>query len=416
MARREGAGTMTLLVTDLAALMSSPAALVLEAGVAAPVLSLALWRVAALENGDWLLHPEGAPAVTGVPLPAAPAGVLAVLAPAMPDWLAHWPDEAPPLLADAAALAALLATRMLAMQQDNAVLRAGLVALRIEHEDARTAMARWMQASGQGWPEAPELMHGDAPVPAPPLPLGRTRRRRLLPVEVGGLSAVGLHLAQAECGPGTQLRLRLVAHESGRNLGAWLVPGEVLRPGWLMLDLPMPVQPRRESAAIEIDIDLGGGDALALSEGPALRLFRTGGTPRFVQPAHWEGAAQGMLLPPPGVRLGLPPHIWQGVPRHLTLAPGETREMLMPALPVLGLDMLHARLRLVGGSAMQAALACPGGATGWRDFDGDGALEMAMALPVAAPPTLPLRLLLRQIGPSACGVEWQELAGSRLVA
>lgn len=406
---------MTLLVSDLARLMASPAALVIDAAMAAPPLALDLWRVAPLD-GAWLLHPEGESPAGGTPLCATPAGLLGVLAPEAPPWLAFWPDEAPLWLSDAQALAGILTKRMLAMQRANAGLRAALVALRSEHEDSRIAMARWMQSQGQGWPEAPSLVHADQPAGGAPLPAGRLRRRRLLPVEVGGLCAVALHLAHAECGPGTLLRLRLVAHESGRAIGAWLVPGEVLRPGWLMLDLPMPAQPWRETAAVELDIDLAAGDTLALSAQTELQLFRAGGTPRFTQAAHWDGAAHGLLLPPPGIRLGLPGHVWEGVPRHLTLRPGEEREVLMPALPVLGLDMLHARLRLVGGSAMQAALACPGGATGWRDFDGDGVLEMALALPVAAPPALPLRLLLRQIGPAACGVRWDGLTGSRLAA
>jgi len=403
---------MRLLVSDLAAMMASPAALLLDAGMAAPALPLALWR--AMPWGeDWLLHPEGMPAEAGVPLLATPAGVLGVLACAPPAWAEAWPFGPLPVLAEMTALAALLAERMQALQARNGALRESLVTLRAEHEEGRIATTRLMQATGQGWPQPPRLVHDDTPVAAPALPAGRTRLRRLLPREVGGVSAIGLHLSRAECGPGSALRLRLLGHESERVLGAWVVPGEALTPGWLSLDLPIPAPPWREGAAVAIDIDLAAGDLLALSEGPALRLFQADGPPRFVQAAHWEGASHGLALPPIGVRLGLPGQVWQGVPRRLTLAPGEHREVVMPALPVLGLDSLLARLRLAGGSAMQAALHCPGSASGWRDFDWQGEVEIALPLPASVAPTTALSLSLRQLGSQPCMVEWLGLVGVR---
>ncbi len=403
---------MRLLVSDLGGLMASPAALLLDAGMPAPGVGLALWRASPL-GPDWLLHPEGAPAQGGVKLAAAPAGVLGVLAAATPVWLAAWPDDPPPVLGDVAALATLLAGRVQALRARNGALRESLVTLRAEHEEGRVAMTRLMQATGQGWPGAPRLVHADTPGPAPALPAGRTRLRRLLPAEIGGVCGIGLHLSRAECGPGSALRLRLLAHESERVLGAWVVPGEALVAGWLALDLPVPAPPWREGAAVEIDIDLMTGDLLALPEGPALRLFRAEGPPRFTRPAHWEGASHGLALPPAGVRLGLPPHVWAGVPRRLTLRPGEHREVVMPALPVLGLDRLLARLRLHGGSAMQAALHCPGSASGWRDFDWQGEVEIALPLPAALPATTALSLSLRQLGSQPCMVEWQGLVGVR---
>ena len=411
---------MRLFVADLPRLAASPATLLLEAGMAAPDLPLALWRAVPRGDDVWLVPEAGdaAEATQGMPLTAAPSGVLAVLAVAVPAWLAAWPDAAPPVLRPDA-LAGFLAARMLEEQRRAAELRAALVTLRAEHEDARTAMEHWLRAAGQHWPQPARMVHADTPGSALPLAAGRTRLRHITPTELPDLSAIGLHLSQAECGPGTLLRLRLLGEESGRIAGAWSVPGEALRPGWLALDLPMPAQPWRETATIEIAVDRAADDRLAFSAGPdggpAVRLFRSPGAARFVAAAHWQGAAHGLLLPPAGVRLGLPGHVWQGVPRHLVLAPGEVREVLLPAVPVQGLDTLHARLRLVGGTAMQAALSCAGGATGWREFDAQGGLEISLELPLAVA-VLPLTLSLRQIGPLGCGVEWLGLVGSRATA
>lgn len=403
---------MKLLVSDMAALMTADAAVLLAEGAQAPALPLPLWRVTRLGE-DWLLHSEGEAAETGMALPAAPAGIVGIVAPAAPAWLALWPAEPPPLLPDAAALAIAFASHMQEGRRRNAELRAALVALRQEHEDSRQALHRWMRSVGQGFSPTPRLEHNDVPGAAAPLPPGRTRLRRVLSLEVGNVANLGLHLAQVACGPGTSLRLRLLAEESNTVLGAWNVPGEVLRAGWLALDLPMPAAPRRATASVEIDVDLAPGDLLALNAPPALRLAKSEGMARFVQAAHWDGASHGLVLPPAGVQLGLPPHVWQGVTRRLVLAPGEGREVRLPAVPLQGLDQLVARLRLLGGSAMQAALHAPGTATGWRDFGSDGALEMVLPLPANAAPVLPVTLSLRQLGPDACGVEWQALAGRR---
>lgn len=403
---------MKLLVSDLAALMTQDAVLLLDGNVAAPDLPVPLWRAVPL-GGDWLLRPDGVEVQGGVEMPAAPAAVLGVLAAAPPAWLGMWPDAPPPVFPDVGALAAALATRMLEGRRRNADLRAALVALRHEHEDSRLAMACWMRSAGQGWPQTPRLVHADRPAGGTPLPEGRTRLRRVLPVEVGNVSGLAVHLPVAECGPGTSLRLRLFGWESHGLLGAWVVPGESLREGWLTLDLPMPAPPRRETAAVEIDIDIAPGDRLMVDEPPALRIFTTQGMARFMQAAHWDGLSCGLTLPPAGVWLGLPAHVWDGVSRRLVLAPGESRELRLPALPVAGLDRLMARLQLLGGSAMQAELHAPGAATGWRDFGPEGGLEVTMALPAGAAAVVPLTLGLRQIGPLSCGVEWLALVGQR---
>lgn len=403
---------MRLLVSDPAALMAAESILLLEAEMPAPATPLALWRV--VRSGpDWLLVAEGAVAGAGAEMPAAPAGVLGVLAAAPPAWLAAWPDEPPPVFADHAALAEALAARLLMGRRRNAELREALVALRLEHEDSRLSMARYVRDAGQSWPQAPRLEHADNPAGGPPLPAGRTRLRRILTLEAAGISALSLHVAAAECGPGSSLRLRLLGLESRMVLGAWVVPGEALRAGWLALDMAMPAAPRRETAAVEIDVDLAPGDRLILDAPPALRVFRTAGMTRFVQAAHWDGLSHGLALPPDGVWLGLPAHVWEGVPRRLVLGPGETRQLRLPALPVSGIDTLMARLRLLGGAAIQAEMHGPGGATGWRDFSLDGVLEMALAVPVGGPGVVPLTLGLRQLGPLPCGVEWQQLAGLR---
>lgn len=399
-------------VVDLAALMAAPGVLIVDGQMPAPALPLPIWRMRRLGDG-WVLGQADGEAQ---PMPAAPAGVLGVLAAQPPEWFAHWPaPEPPPLLPDAAACAAWLAGEWLAATQRNAGLRAELAALRAEHEQARQAMAHWQRSAGQAPPVAARLLHADHPRGAASLAPGRTQFDRILPVPLDGACTLGLHLHEALCGAGSSLRLRLLGAESMRIAAAWRIPGAALQPGWLTLDLPMPAPIWGETALVEITAELASGDTLALS-GPdaALRLQRAAGAPRFaVSPFH-DAEEAGAALPPAGLRCALPEMIWRGHQRHARLAPGETAELMLPAVPVSGFDTLHAVLIAVGG-ALQASLWCADAGSGWRDAR-DGMLDLPLVLPVAARGAPAVRLALRATGTQPVAVEWRALTAARMAA
>ncbi|MDW8313356.1 MAG: DUF6212 domain-containing protein [Rhodovarius sp.] len=407
---------MRFFTTDPAGLMAAPRAVLLPAGAPPPNPALAsalpVWRVSRCEEG-WAIHPEGRPPGPPlIPLPSAPGGVIAILAAEPPSWLADWPGpEAPPLARDPAELAALLARALAAAEARHAGLQRQILALRAEHEEARAAMAAWLASAGQAWPAPPVLAFADPEGPAAPLAAGRHRFRRVLPCAVDHATAVALHLPIAACGAGSVLSVRLIGEESSRLAGSWIVPGPALTPGWLALDLPMPAMPWGESAAVEIEADLAPGDVLALH--PSLRLLRTAGAARFMLSPFWEPAAEGMLLPPEQVWLGLPEAMWEGQRRSVLLPGGGRAELCLPAVPVTAMAALRAEVALTGGAGVQAALWCGGAGSGWRDADPAGRITITLPLPIGLAGTAPVRLLLRHLGRLECRVAWRALQGRR---
>ncbi|NOG73409.1 DUF6212 domain-containing protein [Roseicella sp. DB1501] len=402
----------------LAALFDGGPKLILLPGVAAPEVlalpGLTLWE-ARLQGGLPWLQPWGAEeaAAEGLPLPAAPGGVLALVTPApeaaaaLRDWWERAaPQAVPPLLlaADGAAalpgLAAHAVAALAASAQAAAAARQALVALRGEHEALRLAQARLRQASAQLQPPAPPVLvaatmpaeSGEAVAAAE----GQLALGQSLGVKLEGLAAIALHLRQAALGPAGLLRLRLLGAESGRILGAWRVPGEALAEGWLTLDLPEPVGPLRETAWLEVRAALGPGDRLALSlagepAGPGGAVAVAGGPPqeralalalwtalpgrRLVQAAWWDDEAIRLPAPPAGAPVELPQQIWQAarlaegrvervaIGREAarlvaSLGPGERALVVLPGVPLHGLDLLRAELVVALGDAawLDAAL------------------------------------------------------------
>jgi hypothetical protein len=407
---------MTLLVRNLPALMSAPACLLLAEDAPAMAVELPQWRVRA-QDGDWIATPETevTPAPP-LPLPAAPGGLLGVIAAAPPAWLSQWPGEAPPLLADASALAGLLATRLLAAERRLGDMSASLVALRAEQEEARVAMASWLRSAGQQPPQAPTLVHADQPEESPALWSGISTWRRSLPSEVAGITALAVHVKAVAAGPGTTLGVRLIAEESGRLAGAWRIPGEALHEGWMTLDLPMPAPPWRETAAVEVSAALAPRDMLALSltgHLPALQLLRARGGARFQHSPWWLSQEAGRPMPPSGVWCSFPPDIWQGVTRSARV-PGHGEVTLsIPSLPIGGYDLMRTVLRVSGGSDVQASLSCGGRGTGWVDAQPEGEIALSLAVSPEAWPAAPVRVAVRALGSGGAMVEWREIRAAR---
>lgn len=297
--------------TEFAALAGGGPSLLLLAGVAPLVAGdcpgLRIWRATA-QAGGWLLHadppappaaahpaspdapgeagpsvgpewPGAEPDVAGrraSVLPAAPAGVLAVLArdpAAAASLLACWGPAPPPLL-DAPdggmpwpALAGLLAAALATRATEAAGLHAALAVARAAAEDTRVAMAAVVAGTGRHAPPPPPVLALDQAPVAPALrpdAAGRLAIAGMPGVGLEGLCAVAVHLPVASCGPGSVLRARLFGAEERLLVGAWTVPGAVLRPGWLQLDLPAALGPLRQTACVDLRAEVAPGDALEI--------------------------------------------------------------------------------------------------------------------------------------------------------
>lgn len=493
---------MTLLIEPAALREFSagqPLLLVVEGveDTAALVLpGLSLWLVAPDAAGQRLYRPGGDPSRAVLPLPAPPADILAVVAPdrtrAAP-LLAAWAEaapDAPPLIEAAtadAALAALAPRALAAWAAERAQageLQRAMAMLRQEAEETREAMLALQTAvSGQAPPPAPVLALAAEPSAAHALAMqaGQAHLGQGLGVSLEGLSALALHVREAPAAPGVRLKLRLYGAESGRVFGAWTLPGEALAPGWVTLDLPSPIGPVRETACLDLRAEMPEGGRLALSledrlappdravsvenAGPqeralALRLWTAPFGRRFTLVPHWNWEELDLPLLPAGVPVRLPTQLWSSAllpagrvervalgaeaPSLVaTLQGGETCLVVLPAVPVSGIDLLQAELAVrIGDPALLEAalwlqpagswvaaeedlsLLAPGSRwSGWRrpgpaGAPGGDALRIALRLPLDAPATLCAVLVLRNRGAAPedlLRVEWAELTGCRLV-
>ena len=177
---------------------------------------------------------------------------------------------------------------------------------------------------------------------------------------------------------------------------------------------------------------------------------------RLVQSPYWDGEAIGLPAPPTGAPAELPQQVWQSArmpegkvervaigtqPARLvaSLAPGEHALVVLPAVPLNGLDLLQAELAVALGDAawLEAALwlqpegttigreaelstAAPGARwSGWHPgVFGDGTCRLALALPPDPPRRAVVALVLRNRGtaPEAVlRVEIARLFGTRAV-
>ena len=488
---------MTVLIApaELAGLYDGRPLLLAMAGVELAPLALpglSAWQVT-MREGSLRLHRPGAAAEAATqPLPVPPAQVLALLtpdaataAPLLAWWSAAGPDL-PPVIEAAGAGAALpelgrLALAALGRQAAaTAVLHRALAAARMEAEESRAAMVSLIRHGGrQGAPAALTQVLELAPdgdvVSAEG---GRLAAVQGLGLPLEGMACLALHLREAHAGPAGLLRLRLYGAESGRIHGAWTVAGDALQPGWLVLDLPGPIGPVRESACLDIAAELEAGDGLALSldgrvtsperalavrggrgldRGLALRLWTAPFGQRFTAPPHWDGEWAGLDLAHPGVPMRLPAQVWEAArfpvgqvewvalgseaPRLLaSFGAGRRLAITLPAVPVNGLDLLQAEVAVARGDAglLEAALWLqPEGMapaldadlmldapearwSGWRKAPLDGGpLLLPLALPPAGPRQVAVVLVLRHAGTppgQPLRVEWSELLGFRGLA
>ena len=465
--------TPAIAAADLAELYAGqPMVLVLEGCDAAALAlpGLVAWQVTRADGTLCLHRPATLPALATVPVPLPPASVLAIIAPdaaaaapLLAWWAAAGPDV-PPLLEAANAEAALpglarLAIAALGSQARRAAgLHRALVAARQDAEESREAMVSLIQNS----------IH--AAEPAPPTRIlsltpstagqviqtsdGRLAAGQDLGLPLESLSGLALHLAEGRAAPGALLRVRLYGAESGRIVGAWLVPGAALVPGWLTLELPTPIGPLRETACLDLAAELEAGDILALSldqaqcsadravavqdEVPsgdlgralALRVWSAPFGRRFVLAQHWDAEAVDLALAPfgmpPAVPARLPAQLWEGArypagqvekvalgseaPRLLaSFGAGRRVVLVLPGVPVNGLDLLQAVVTVGRGDpalldaalwlqpdeaqvATEADLSLEHPGTRWSGWRSPPAQGGAFRLPLALPLQGPRRV------------------------
>lgn len=390
-----------------ATLVEAAAAGLLDAGI--PAVALApgvpppdLGGLLLLAWDGARLAPPGAEGGAAVPLPRG-ARLLALLAPdasAAAGLAARLPAGVPVLVGPEAP-ARLLALLGAALRETGARCDAA--------EGARDAAQR---ALGDRPPPVPRLLLETPPGAAAPArstqPLGRPAQ---------GLCRVELHLAEAAAGAASSLHVRLVA--GGRIRGAWAVPGPELRQGWLALDLPEPAQLGAAETVLDVALHLAAGDAAALSAGEgdaaplALRLW-TALPGRHLMPRHFDWAAADAPMPE-GLELRLEDGTLALAAANgaaaellalgaeparllLRLDAGATAEVVLAPLPASPADLLRLTLACRGGEPARIGAALrldhPAGAaeTGWRGFDEEGALGLALPLPGSgARPCLRLR-------------------------
>jgi hypothetical protein len=459
---------------------------------------LALWLATPASGGSGgvrLHRPGDDPARATQAMPAAPAGLLAVVAPdaaAAPPLLAA--VGGPPLIEAKDAAAALPALARVVVATPRRRARRG-------GRTARGGGDPPPRGRGHARRHARRPARRRPPHPPPPpvlalealpSPRGTPRhsktggrasagsrrepgRHRVLGAARGGSGAGGARASASPVRRGKRARARLLGR-AGRSVGA----------GLASLDLPTPIGPVRETACLDLRADVPaaeGSVALSLEDrlAPPDRAAVQGGAPgeralalrlwtapfgrRFAVAPHWDweevelslAGSPGAAPPdvPLGVKVQFPAQVWaaallpQGRAERVALgaeAPrlvaemggGERCLLVLPSIPVAGLDLLQAEVSAAMGdpalleaalwlqpagaavaSEADLSLSAPGARwSGWRRCGPGGApLRLSLLLPPGAAPALAAVLELRNLGAEAedlLRVEWSELTGARL--
>ncbi|WP_424137986.1 DUF6212 domain-containing protein [Roseomonas chloroacetimidivorans] len=410
--------------------------------------ALDVWMVSS-RDGEMLLHPAGTrppAAAEAVALETPPTGALALvaserirIAPVTRWWTEASGLPAPPfILAGTGQLAlpgllTLLAGELSATRAREAEAARALVVARQELEETREAMVGVSRLLAHRPPVAPRVVLSGEAGDGPPV---EAPARHIMGTGLAGLAAIAVHVAAPGQGSGL-MRLRLLGAESDQVVGSWAVPAGALPEGWLLLDLPTPLGPLKETAVLEVTAEGDGVPALsrdarwAGEEGEhplALRAWAGAPGDRYLAPAFWAPDEIGLALPRAGIPLALPAAAWEAArplegraeavalgeeaPRPLLRAAAHERSvLLLPLIQAPGLDRVRitfAEPSSDGGSVAAwvqpadadhtsvVALERPGrGAswTGWRPLAEDGATL-----------TLPLSPLLEGRASLAIGV------------
>ena len=190
-----------------------------------------------------------------------------------------------------------------------AELQRALVTMRVEYEDTRVAMNAMTRTLSHQLAIPLRLVAAATPSAeggTVALVKGRAHRQTL-GVVAEGVTSIALHVAEAGA---AALDVALLGAESSRVLAEWKVSGEALQPGWMTLDLPLPVGPIRETLELQVASTARADAPLRLSLSGeerlvAIKIWVSAPGGRFTQAEHWVWNRVGQTVFPPGTALSL---------------------------------------------------------------------------------------------------------------
>lgn len=471
---------------ELAALLSGHPSVMVSANMpgieALKPSGLAVWLLSRRE-GRVILQAEGSPAVGDgaklVELNLPPPGTVALLAATEAEvtdlaawWLAKSGQPAPLVLAEDVALAlpallGLVTAEMATVHARCVGLERSLAQTRIDYEETRIVIASVSRTLGHRPPAPLTLALSLEPsadqVGAAEGEDGHLFLRQPLGRKLEGLAAFAVHVGAISAATSGPLRLRIHGEESGRIAASWTVPMELLHEGWLVLDLPSPLGPDRETAVLEIAADVAGPHSIAFSlernwvpaaaactfadgsetgRALALRLWTARIGDRFVVPSHWNWDEAGSALPLDGVPQAVSPAEWRtariaagewsglGEPDtnpRLRLSGTATAVLVLPQVTMAGTDLLRLGWAMSGfaqplsiaawvlppGYGFQGLQAMPPEASfsRWRQVDADSPGSLTMTLPVSLGLRAQIVLAVESLDPAAeASIEITELS------
>jgi Family of unknown function (DUF6212) len=259
-------------------------------------------------------------------IPQLPADILAIVAPQTD--AAHlcrlWDGTAAPpvFVADTFEGAIGRLFEHLSADIERAAVRAAelqraLITTRLEYEDTRVTMNAMTRTLSHQLAVPLRLVAAATPsADGASIALAKSRpHRRTIAVVAEGVTSIALHIADVPQAGAAALEVALLGAESSRVLAEWNVPGDALRPGWTVLDLPLPIGPIRETLQLQLSsrgeadapLRLSLSDELADDEGHvAIKIWVSAPGGRFTQAEHWVWNRVGQALFPPGTALSLP--------------------------------------------------------------------------------------------------------------
>jgi len=273
------------------------------------------------------------------------------------------------------ALARELAGALMASRKQLGEALVALSRTRVDFEETREAMFQLEKTLAARPPGVPrvrtQVVAGNAVVSSKAANT-EVQLEQSLETSVRGIAGVELLVVSPGRGDGSILTARLVAAESETLLGSWVVPANVMSPGWLKLLFPTPINMRDETAVISITLEAGPA-----GQSPAIQINE------HQEPLGWclwrDGTSTNATLccrileAPIGSFKIAPDHwIWSDSVRRLTRP--DTGLWLSPDA---------ARTRVLSG---QGKIAFDGSTSAFQFLvDGEEPLAIAIGVPVGGP-------------------------------
>ena len=477
----------------LAKFMSATSGILLVGAAIDPApfagMALQIWHGQHLADDSALLSASAGAPRTGdeIDIPVSPAGIVAVLfaenEPETPwrEWFAaNLGSRGPQFVTGDPALAVCaIAARLIAEQTrivgECADLHLALARLRQDYEQIVTVSSGMVRALAY---QPPGELTLQAAVEASDESIRLDPRHPILVQPLGTridrIATLAIAVAKVKAAGADELRARLSGVESGRIFGSWMVGPTSLSEasgagGWLVLEMPTPVDWAPETAQLELhfssasegflelalDAAAGFPENLPLRPGAethpadrplAVKIWYADLGSRFVMPEHWDWTELGSSTHLAGIPLAMPLSAYArvrvlqgGMPRSynpteshpmaIGLFGGRQTLVVFPLVCTAGMDVVEAAFTLRGGDVGNLAVAVwlqPIGRvisneadllpadpnvvwSGWHSFGGKGDARLALELPVGAAANLQLVVVLDATARPASGLSLVEI-------